>query len=156
MFFHRKEFNLFVSNLEYYLDLPVEFFEMQYNNDLKHDFPVGIIGDIKLNFNHYTDFECAKACWEKRKKRINMENLLIISSATSVDDALEFDKLPYENKLIFVPQEVGTKSSYCIHFEDHHDGVTIGMVANGTANGTKSMFDILSFLNHESDFLRTQ
>lgn len=155
MFFSSTDFNKFVKNMDNYLALPVEFVEMRFEKDLKRDYPVGKIGDIKLYFNHYTDFELAKECWDKRKMRINKDNLLIVSSTMSEDEAREFDSLPYEHKIIFVPFENDLESNCRIDYTDNKGGITIGMISNRIANGSMGMFDLLSFLNHEKNFIRT-
>ena len=106
-------------------------------------------------FNHYDNFEDAVSAWERRKNRINKNNLIIVSSTTSEDDAIEFAKLPFKNKLIFVPKEMGitNESCFALNFEDEGKGETIGMYCNKSANGKLSIIDLLSFLNGE-DYIR--
>ena len=42
--------------------------------------PVGLLGDIRINFVHYDTFEEGRKKWEERKKRIHWENLFIIGT----------------------------------------------------------------------------
>lgn len=74
-------------------------------------FPVGILkcsdrdNQIKLYFNHYSNFDQAREKWDVRKKRINYDNLYIVGcdhygSPYSNEDLKEFNKLPYEHKVI--------------------------------------------------------
>jgi len=151
MFFEDRDFNKFMSGLDFYLSLPVEFVEMRYENNLKREYPVGRIGDIRLFFNHYTSFEEAKDCWERRKKRINKENILVVSSSMSKEVAIEFDRLPFENKLIFVPKSNGLDNDSCVavDYTDMGDGRTIGMYVNETACGKGDIIDLISLLLHE-------
>lgn len=156
MFFGRSDFNKFLKNLEYYLSLPMESAGNRYGKDIQRYYPVGKLGDICIYLNHYKTFEDAKLCWERRKRRINRNNLLLITSTTSIEEAEEFDELQYENKLVFVPFDCNLKSAYKIAYKDKGDGVTIGMVCNEIADGRLSNFDILKFLNHEKDYVRIE
>lgn len=159
MFFDSAEYNRFLARLDYYLSLPVQFVETRYESNLKRDYPVGLLGDIRLYFNHYVDFESARQSWEKRKTRINRENLLCVSYTESEEVALEFDKLPYTNKLIFIPKHLtmmDTPSSCRVCYQGCHDGGNFGVVINRTANGTRSLLNMFKLLNHESDFVRAQ
>lgn len=157
MFFNRSEFNRFVANLDYYLEQPLQLVEYRYERNLKRDYPVAKIDDITLHFNHYETYEGAASCWERRKKRINREHILVVSSTTDKNDAIEFDKLPYKNKIIFVPNEcdTGLKSCFPVNYIDNNSGVSIGMYINGTVSGSLSMIDIFALLNGEEKYKRT-
>lgn len=146
MFFLPREFNRFIGNLEYYLSLPVKFDKMEYERNLDREYPVGRIDDILLYFNHYTDFGEAVSAWERRKRRI-CRNIVIVSSTTERQEAIEFAKLPFKNKLMFVPNEFnfGQAPFFSVNYHDN-DVETIGMYSNRVANGGLSMIDILSFL----------
>lgn len=151
MFFNCHDFIKFMKDLDYYLSLPVEFVEMCFETTLQRDYPVGLIGDIRLNFNHYTDFNDAVACWEKRKKRLNKNNIVVVSYTDCEDDATAFDNLPYANKMQFTPFDNHLKSNIYINPEGE---APLWLSLNATANGSKNMLDLLSFLNHEDKFIR--
>jgi uncharacterized protein (DUF1919 family) len=154
MFVNDSSFNKLLENLKYYLALPLEFEKMLYDYNLKRDYPVGRLGDILLNFNHYTDFEVAKVCWDRRKQRINYDDLLIVSSTVSQEVAIHFDKLAYDNKIIFVPFANNLSSNIFIPYEDKQDGTTIGMVSNRTANGQLNYLNLFSLMLHKKDYIR--
>lgn len=149
MFFDCRDFNKFVKDLDYYLSLPVEFAEMCCETNTQY--PIGTIGDIRLNFNHYTDFDDAVACWEKRKKRLNKNNILVVSYTDYEDVAIEFDNLSYENKILFTSFDNNLKSSIYINLESKEP---LWSAVNSTASGSKNIFDMLSLLNHKDDFIR--
>lgn len=155
-FFSEEDFNRFAERLDYYLELPIEYKEMGFNWKLNINYPIGQLGDIQLNFNHYTDFDHAKDCWERRKKRINRDNLLFVSSSMSKSIAKEFDELPYENKIIFVPFQNDLKSNFCIAsmLTENDTTNTIGEISNRIANGNTGMFDLLAFISHEKEYMR--
>ena len=97
------DFIKFCKNIDYYLSLPIV--EVK---DEDKPYPIGMCGDIKLNFNHYYTFEDAVAKWESRKKRINWDNIYLISNDyvsdtefVSREDILEFGRLKCKNLIMF-------------------------------------------------------
>ncbi len=87
------------ENLPYYMSLrPVEV------QDDSVPYPVGMLDDVRLEFVHYPSFEAACEKWERRKKRINYNNLCICM--TERPDCTEelrqrFEALPYKRKVWF-------------------------------------------------------
>jgi uncharacterized protein (DUF1919 family) len=154
MWLNDRDFNRCVGNLQYYLSLPLEFERIEYKKDQKKGYPVGKLDDILLHFNHYPDFESAKECWENRKKRVNYNNILVVSSTMSRENAEDFEKLPYENKIVFTPFNNGLQSNVYIKYEDNHDGTTIGMMSNEAVGGTLNVLNLLDLLSHKKDYFR--
>lgn len=98
------DFLKFLSNPRHYLDYEMEFFTWP-----GRDFPIARIDDIEVNFVHYrTPEECVEK-WKKRANRIVWDNIFVIATnhdGMCHDDCMErFDKLPYNNKIMFVSQE---------------------------------------------------
>lgn len=145
------DFNKLMLNLDMYMSYPVEFVETRYEPNLKRDYPVGRLNDILLYFNHYESFEKAVSCWEKRKKRINKNNILIVSCANSKKTLFEFENIAYKNKLIFTSLDVNTPSSYHLNPDDSGN---YEILVNQTASGAKNVLDIIAFLNHEDSYIR--
>jgi uncharacterized protein (DUF1919 family) len=96
----------FLKNPDYYLNL-----ELSFTKESKYDeveltrsnhpikFPVGILGDIEIQFMHYKTEEEAALKWNRRKMRINRDNLFVKfdGSKDAATDSLikDFDNLPY-------------------------------------------------------------
>ena len=81
--------------------------------------PIGRIGDVEIDFVHYRNFAEAKACWEKRIKRINYNNLLIYMPIENEEVAQMFAELPIERKYGFCNFYINYKSLYYVkHFEN--------------------------------------
>ena len=151
--FGSNVFNKLMLNLDAYISYSVEFVETRYHSVLKHEYPVGLLNDILVPFLHYESFDQAVSCWERRKKRINKNNILIVSYGTSEKTLYEFENLPYKNKLIFTSLDVSTPSSYHINLDN------LGRLwepANGTALGVKNMLDIIALCNHEDNYIRVK
>lgn len=108
----------------------LENFDEFINNPLSEDinseknYPVAIgYNGVKINFMHYKNFEEANYYWEKRKKRIDKNNLAVWISNFGNDfnykkgkedeiteEEIEFinrfNKLPFKNKLIFSGKKI--------------------------------------------------
>lgn len=81
MWMSHKDFVKFVSNIKYYVSLDVDFIESNEKT------PVAMLGDIKLHFNHSKTEEAAFNDWNRRKDRINYENMYIIAYDVAELDA---------------------------------------------------------------------
>lgn len=99
-----RDFYKFCSNMDYYLSLPIE----QVSQRKEYPYPIGMLGDILLQFVHSKNFEDAVSDWESRKKRINIKNLYIIANdyvtaneTLTKEEILAFGKLPCKNLVIF-------------------------------------------------------
>lgn len=114
-----NDFVKFCCNLKEYL----EFDLIEEKNIKIKNFVVGKLKDIIIYFSHtnYT-FEIAKKNWERRKKRINYDNIIVIATDRCTLDETpkrcsdatiqEFRKIPYK-KVIFTTKEY--TYDYC-HF----------------------------------------
>lgn len=72
LWMYQYDFLKFASNIKEYLSHDLEFI------NTKYEFPVAKLNDITIHFNHYKTKDEAKSCWEKRKERINYDNLFLI------------------------------------------------------------------------------
>lgn len=94
------EFIRFVADLKNYLaETPIE--EEALTN--KMGFPVLLLKDIHLYCKHYPNVKEAIVAFERRKTRVNYDNIFVIlSDRDGFEDSMikDFDKLPYR-KLIY-------------------------------------------------------
>lgn len=122
--FDMNDFVKFLENMEWYLQQPVRRYE-----DDRFSYPTGMIGDIEIRFNHYKTFEEAVEKWEERKQRINWDNLFILAidgDGCTYESMQKFDKLPYENKVIFTHKPYPEiKSSFYIKGFEEEEGVGV-------------------------------
>ena len=143
LYFDSHEFNNFVKNFDYYMTCSPKFLETGYDKYLSKDYPIALLDDLKIHFNHYSEFEKAAEDWERRKRRVN-ENKLIISSTESKAVVEEFIELPFDNKLMFVPNEMSIENKCLYHVDNNATGKTIGAYCNGFANGAFSGIDLIA------------
>lgn len=112
LFFMAEDYIKFVKNLKYYMSLQMKFVSLQDSKHHKHlenrkygfTFPIGVLDDIEIMFMHYKTEKEVVESWERRKKRINYDNIIFkFNDQNLCEDKhlLEFDKLPLENKIIF-------------------------------------------------------
>lgn len=68
------------------------------------EYPLAMLGDIKVHFVHYATAEDAVQKWNERKQRINWDNLFIMMTdrdGCTYEHLEQFDNLPYNNKVVF-------------------------------------------------------
>lgn len=68
----QKDFVRMIRNLPEYMEKELQFINTDWN------FPVGLLGDVRIMFNHATSEREAAEEWNRRKGRIHYENLYII------------------------------------------------------------------------------
>ena len=124
LFLMHDHYLRFLRDPKGYLGEPVKFVSNSFSPQMQHDYAVGAIGDVEIHFLHYATFEEAVEAWEKRKQRINWDNLLVEMACPHRDLILEFAKLPYEKKICFAPFSVDEE---CV--------LDVGFLGRGKANG---------------------
>ena len=84
-------------NLKHYQNIPLTFVESKY------DYPVAMLENITIYFNHSKTKETARADWERRMKRVNFENLYIIiydREDITEEDILALDSISCRGKMV--------------------------------------------------------
>lgn len=144
-----KEYIRLLSDLESYMNMELEFI---YEEGISY--PIGLLGDVRIYFQHYGSEEEARNKWDERKKRINYNNLFILFSdrdGCSKDDLIEFDKLPYKNKIVFTNREyLDIKSAFYIRGFEKEQSVGMCMAFTSSWSYKKyfDQFDAVSWFNH--------
>ena len=104
---------------------------------LTENYPVAKLKDIILHGVHYNSFEDMRDSFERRSKRINWSNIYIIMcerDGCTYGDLLEFDKLEYKRKIVFVHKEMPEiKSAYYIKGTESKDGDKMNKIIGLTA-----------------------
>ncbi|MCI9365660.1 MAG: DUF1919 domain-containing protein [Clostridia bacterium] len=152
MYMNSKDFIKFCKNLKFYLEQKIELI-----NQNERNYPVVKLNDITLYCVHYKNFEEVEQAWNKRIKRVNFEKIAIIMSerdGCTYEDIIEFDKLQYKNKVIFVHKDMPEiKSAYYIkntELDGDSNNKIIGLTEyEGRYTGKRYIdeFDYVDFLN---------
>lgn len=112
LYFFAPDYIKFVSNLKYYLDTPLEFIKAEdskYFDELKEknqlDKPIGVLDDVEIVFLHYKSQEEALEKWNRRKNRVNFDDVFLKFSWSNLSENAHleyFDNFSFRNKFIFV------------------------------------------------------
>ena len=116
LFIMPKDYIKFIKNLKKYLKIKLTFIkpeDSKYTDVLKNDsrfgsYPIGKLGDIEIMFLHYKNEKEAYEKWERRKQRINFDNIIYKfndQNGCTKSDFYEFVNLPLPNKLFFTVKD---------------------------------------------------
>lgn len=122
MYFFPNEYLKFLSDLKNNINSPIRFIPAQqsrYYTRLKElnqtNVPIAIIGDdIEIVMLHYHSEKEVVEKWNRRKDRINWDHLLVkntMQNGMTEEQVVEFDKLPFKHKMIFVPYTMNNITS---------------------------------------------
>lgn len=147
--------NLFLGNTDFikFLHKPHEYLKQEliykgktFDSRKTFEFPVAMLGNIALNMMHYKTFEESVDAWEKRKRRINWDNLFIMTWSTNREELEQFDKLPYDKKVCFVPFESDLDSAWYINPDIDKSVVLFVHKVNNFARGLFYYYDWFDML----------
>ena len=110
LYFFAPDYIKFVSDLKRYLNTPLCFIspeDSKYYEEIKRrnqaDKPIGILDDVEIVFLHYKTKEEAKEKWNRRKERVNYDNIILKFSRMDLcteKEIEQFDTLPFKNKFV--------------------------------------------------------
>lgn len=164
MWMNSNDYLTMVENFKYYMDIEPRFIRMEYDRVLGQEYPVVGLDDVEIHWNHYTDFEEALQIWNRRKARINYENVLIEMFITNKEDLQRFLKLPQKYKVGFSSVPCDEECIVYIpvndidYFRERYKNDLGGLImhmAHPAADECRQ-YDVLKLLNHEKDFLRAK
>lgn len=135
LWMYDKDFLRFVAHLKEYVDKELVFV------DGSEKTPVAWLGDVKIHFNHARTKEEAARDWEKRKGRINYDNLFIIMSDRPGSDNLTEDvdlsdedikgleAIPCKGKVVFSVRKI-SNVDYIVPLRRDEEGDYVNMYMN--------------------------
>jgi uncharacterized protein (DUF1919 family) len=146
------DFIRYLQNIEYYTGINMKFIKEE-----GITYPVGMLDDVRIYFQHYKTEEEAESKWLERSKRMNMENLFILFTdrdGCTKENLKDFDALPWKNKTVFthIPYP-DIKSAYYISGFEKEESVGLLYEYRKASVGEKyyDEFDYVSWFNHELD-----
>ena len=149
--------NLCLSDPDYlkFLEKPKEYLNepLEFVRDSGKNYPVARLKDLTLHFMHYHSDEEARDAWQRRKERINWDNLFILMTDKDgcTDDVLcAFDSLPYKNKVVFthLPRPDIRSAVYIPGFEsDTEVGNCDAFINNGSGRKYFDAFDYVKWFH---------
>ena len=110
LYFFSDDYIRFVKNYKYYLNLDLKFisaYDSKYKTELikgeQTNKPIGLLDDVEIVFLHYKTQEEAYEKWNRRRNRINWENIIFKFSKMNKcteEHLAAFDALPYSRKFM--------------------------------------------------------
>ena len=131
LYFFAPDYIKFVSDLRRYLATDLRFIkaeESRYYEELKKrnqtDKPIAVLNDVEIVFLHYKTQEEAAEKWNRRKERVNFDNIILKFSRMDFcteKEIKEFDKLPFNNKFVLNNRLPLKYESEILWKEDYHE-----------------------------------
>lgn len=162
MFTQREDYFRMLNHFDYYMVQPLRYIKDGYEVVLKREYPIAGLGDVTLHFNHDTSFESAEEAWERRKVRLNFDNLFVEALIDTKEELEAFLELPFKRKIGFTTIKCNEKNCVYVPFleDSYMHNKYKGSVAqfmNLVVNSRSDelmQYDILKLLNGEKDFMR--
>ena len=157
LFFMPEEFNDFCLNLKEYIDA-----ELKELVDSDASYPVGVLypndtslKPLRVDFMHYASFDIAKAKWEERKRRINWDNIYVLSTfcypreiATYSDELVKKWNLIKYKKVMLVDKHYGFDDEFIIDKpKECQEYAWLLYKEDNSWKRTFNKFDFINFLN---------
>ncbi len=161
LFFYLGDYIRFLENFNYYINQPLTFKSTSvYSqaNELRKtaNYPLGDLGDnIEIHFLHNKDEAEAAEKWERRKKRLNYDNLFFIYSdhGDFHEEYLErYKKLPFKNKIFFSAKP--RKGDCVVFVRDYENEKGVGDSA--IDRKYEKYIDVIKWLNGEKVYVKKQ
>lgn len=114
LFIKEPDFVRFALNLRHYMECELK---MRW----EEEYPVGRLDDIEIYFMHYETCKEAKEQWDRRRRRINWNKILIISTDREGFDEVVFrqwEHIPYP-KVLFTAQQQFSKDKDSVFFPEY-------------------------------------
>lgn len=128
LWMYPADFIKYCSNLRHYSSCSLDFvdFYRYFPNYQGKSYPVALLDDIVIFFQHYKTEDEAREKWEERTKRINYGNIHCILSerdGCTIEHLRAFSNLPYPTAaLVHLPMEQFSNAYYIRGFEQFGGG----------------------------------
>ena len=152
LFIPEEEFLLFCRHLEAFLSAEPE--EVPEHGE---SYPVGRLatefGTVTLHLMHYASFSEAAQAWERRKRRVDFDNLRIIfHTPPGLPEALaeQFEQLPFDHKVLLSGGIDTAKYPHCRNLPCYAEGCREPVTYYPSPSSIKRWqdeFDWVPFLN---------
>ena len=141
----QNDFYKFIHSLKEYLNC--DFVEL----DNKDGIPTGQLKDIIVTFTHFSSFNDAVTAWNKRRDRVNYDNLWIIATdrdGISEDDIYALKNVPCRGMVVFTAKKYDLP--YCFQLKQFVQQGYVGNILKQTLFGKRYFelyFDYVAWLN---------
>ena len=151
-FTSQEDFIKIINNAEYYFSQELQFIETD------KPFPVAMLGDVTYNFNHDTDPEKCRNDWNRRRERIQWENIYIIlyeEHPMTREEVLALQKIPCKRLIVLTDRPEHADLDYVKllrrNFGRPNERHFLDRDSYGVQTFEKQ-FDFVNWLNGKSNF----
>ena len=143
------DFKKFCLNLEKYINITISF------ANTNSPYPIGVLDDISIHFNHAKTTEEAYRNWEERKRRILYDKIYIIAickKGGKKEDWLWLDECPIVDYKVLCHEKHNSDGKHFIYVKPSKFGENRENLLNYTVLGFRHFekrFDYVQFLNQE-------
>ena len=151
-YFNADGYIKFCQDLEYYLSQPLT----EDKNPPDTEYLTAMCGDVRLFLVHYDSVKQAQEEWERRKGRVNLDNLFFLMNDRNFcteEHIAAFDALPYPNKVCFTHKKYPQyKSTFYLPGSDDKKELrpVIDYIHQWWIRRYYDFFDFVTWLNKES------
>ena len=144
MFIGHEDYLKLLKDFNRYMNASLELVKYGYNRELNINYPIVKCADILLYFNHYHSFKEVEACWNRRKKRLNSKNMIVMFYDENIPDIDDFLHLEYEKKICFVPFSFKDESVFSMADINYTPDTPFWKIVNrGAAGYYYDLFELL-------------
>lgn len=143
-----------ITNLQKYMSLELEFKRWKIDPHSQKEFPVMKLNDIEIWCNHDASVFEAKNNWDRRRKKINYENIMLIMYTEEDNIGEKFLKSTDYNKILFVSEKSRLKGENVFVLKLLPGQKELWEVVNSSAALGKNSYNykILDMLNGKKEY----
>lgn len=146
-----------LGDLKYYLSCTLQLKTFAFRPEMQKEYPICRLDDAELHFIHASSMEDIEEKWYERVKRINWDNLFVMTNTLSKESNEIFGKFMYNKKVCFVPFE--TEKSYSCILQLTEGNISFAKIVNGIARGVYHNYDLIELLltgkpNHKRYYIK--
>lgn len=144
LFIKEPDFVRFVLNLRHYIDCELE---MRW----EEEYPVGRLDDIEIHFMHYKTCQEAKEQWDRRKKRINWEKIVVLCTDRDGFNETAFQQwkyIPYP-KVLFTAQQSFSRDKDSVFFPQYSEqGCVPDLIPNREFYHSEKVVNVINMIDN--------
>lgn len=112
LFVKDDDYLKFLDNAQYYMGFDLKFERYDVDPHSLNKYPVMKLSELEIHCNHDKDPLQAVEKWNRRKDKINWDNLLVEMYTEREQSAIDFlDMEQFSKKIVFVPENINIKKT---------------------------------------------
>ena len=137
-----------LNNLEYYMNCEPVFKEWGTDPHTRKKYPILRLDDVLVHCNHDIVPESAIENWNRRQKKMNMDNLFIEMYTDNIENAKRFIQLEkYKQKICFVSFECDEKDLYHLELFSGQSEFWEAVISSAKNGRNSISYNIVDLLN---------